>query len=109
MLLPFLFTYLFLYKLIYEAVNISDNKTLHKKTTKLWIETDVERNGHCLEKLRSNTKNVSKDSRCTGRNSNIPCRYPVSGAAVDRHLVLDLSERNVLFVNKHVLVIKARK
>jgi hypothetical protein len=39
---PFLFTYLFLYKLIHEAVNISDNTTLHKKTTKLWIEIDVE-------------------------------------------------------------------
>jgi len=28
---PFLFTYLFLYKLIHEAVNISDNTTLHKE------------------------------------------------------------------------------
>jgi len=73
---PFLFTYLFLYKLIHEAVTISDNATLHKKTTKLWIEFDVERNGHCLEKLTTNMKNVSQDSRCTGRNSNRPCPLP---------------------------------
>lgn len=73
---PFLFTYLFLYKLIHEAVIFSHNTTLHKKTTKLWIEFDVERNGHCLEKLTTNTKDVSHDS---------PARYPVSGATVDRH------------------------
>lgn len=74
---PFLFTYLFLYKLIHEAVTISDNTTLHKKTTKLWIEYDVERNGHCLEKQTTNTKSVSQDSRYTGRNSNLHCPLPI--------------------------------
>jgi hypothetical protein len=38
-----------------------------------------------------------------------PARSPVSGATADRHLALDLSEGNILFVNKHVIVIKVSK
>jgi hypothetical protein len=44
----FLFTYLFLYELFNDAVNISDNTTPNIKTTKLWIETDAEGSGRGL-------------------------------------------------------------